>query len=367
MLTFRCNDYTFAVDAPPSISASLGALLRELVADDDASHRWEISLTEDRATLTIDGRAILTDVPKQLIHSYVNTTLTRQVLDNEPHLLHLHAMAVLDGDSGIVVAGESGAGKSTLCAALVVAGATYLTDETVAVDGDSNGLITYPKPLSVKKYSNSYMWDVAEIDLTDSRGPGPWELEPTILGRSSTSRGLPVRTLATYRNQPDAEAAVKPIHRATLVRRLLADGHDVDRFGASALQVTARLASRATCLALSGGDARAIAPELIAAHRRPFVEGTTQEVLQPSGPGPSRREGIESLVLDGRALLFDERSVQVIELDEAQTVHWLACDGSPLESTVADMAEAFEISLDEATDAVTMAVMGFTALGVLSS
>lgn len=58
----------------------------------------------------------------------------------------LHASAVVAGDGAIVLAGGSGSGKSTLAATLVAGGATFLTDDVVALTVADGPVVAHPGP-----------------------------------------------------------------------------------------------------------------------------------------------------------------------------------------------------------------------------
>lgn len=59
----------------------------------------------------------------------------------------LHASAVVMGGRAVALAGPPGGGKSSLAAALVARGATFLTDDVLAVESSGGtGLLAYPGP-----------------------------------------------------------------------------------------------------------------------------------------------------------------------------------------------------------------------------
>lgn len=63
----------------------------------------------------------------------------------------LHAACVADGGRGVLLAGESGAGKTTLTVALVLAGATFLSDDMVFLDaaGETVRVLGLPDELDL--------------------------------------------------------------------------------------------------------------------------------------------------------------------------------------------------------------------------
>jgi hypothetical protein len=68
---------------------------------------------------------------------------------NSPDKTFIHAGAVAHGDRATIFPGQSFSGKTTLVAAMVRAGARYLSDEFAVLD--DGGLVhPYPKPLSLR-------------------------------------------------------------------------------------------------------------------------------------------------------------------------------------------------------------------------
>ena len=65
----------------------------------------------------------------------------------------LHASAVTLGGRALGLAGPSGAGKSTLARLLGTSGATFLTDDVLALSEDENGVRAHPGPALVRTRS----------------------------------------------------------------------------------------------------------------------------------------------------------------------------------------------------------------------
>jgi hypothetical protein len=76
-----------------------------------------------------------------------------------------HAGVVELAGVALAVPGASGAGKSTLTAALVMAGAGYVSDEALAIDYDDGLVRGYPKPIALGPESRRVL---------DLRPPGLW-------------------------------------------------------------------------------------------------------------------------------------------------------------------------------------------------
>lgn len=143
-------------------SAELGALLGpalEHLATADTP-RTTVSIVERPGSRSSRRFRILRD---SATHAFAATasdafdvtfTLLNDIAINDsPGHLVLHAGAVERDDSIVVVAGPSGRGKSTLTAALVQRGFAYLTDEVVAVDPETLGVLPYPKPFDLDRSS----------------------------------------------------------------------------------------------------------------------------------------------------------------------------------------------------------------------
>jgi hypothetical protein len=68
----------------------------------------------------------------------------------------VHSGVVAVPSGAVAFPAVSGAGKSTLTAALCLAGARYLSDEALVLDGDGDGPVTtlpYPKPVALSPWS----------------------------------------------------------------------------------------------------------------------------------------------------------------------------------------------------------------------
>jgi len=345
---YRCGQHRFRLEAPPEIASHVDSVFADLRDEptDSPTAQWLVESDGDYYTLKIDGLVqFRSRSPIEFGHRAV-PCLTRKALDDRPDALHLHAMAVLCSDAAIVVAGPSGAGKSTLCATLVNNGFPYMTDEAVAIDPASLGGHGYRKPLVVKRPAFDAVRTLTGLEPPRETG-GVWDIRASDLGPLASDEPHPVTMLVTYRHDAGAPARVEPAHRATMVHVLLSDALDAARFGPESLVVAARLAAGATCVEASGSDTRTIVSKLREQRHRP-VENGTVSVVGPASAGRAQRRSsaITSVVVDGRAVLYDPAAQRVIELDESASLWWQLLDGSPLGAIVSDVAA--EMSTDGA-------------------
>jgi hypothetical protein len=101
----------------------------------------------------------------------MDSAVRNQVGRRAPDRLFVHAGVVAWKGRGIVLPGRSGAGKTTLVAALLEAGATYLSDEYAVLDG--NGMVhPYPRPLSFRQGRERRVRRTAE-QLAGATASGP--------------------------------------------------------------------------------------------------------------------------------------------------------------------------------------------------
>jgi hypothetical protein len=101
--------------------------------------------------VSIDGQpAFRASGTGGLLHELDNH-LSSHLQRAAPRFYYVHA-ACLAGPSGAtLIVGESGAGKSTTALALSAAGATYLTDELVAIDLATRKVLPYPRAICLKQ------------------------------------------------------------------------------------------------------------------------------------------------------------------------------------------------------------------------
>ena len=156
----------------------------------------------------------------------------------------VHAGAVVWGDRALLLPGRSFSGKSTLVAALVQAGAGYLSDEYALLDAD--GLVhAYPSPLALRRPGGRRRHPLRDLYRGSGRAPAP--VGAVVITRFRPRRRWRPRAV-------DAGEAVVGLLANTVAAR--------DR-PATALRVLKRAVAGATLLAGDRGEAAEIVEPLL--------------------------------------------------------------------------------------------------------
>ncbi|HVN51718.1 MAG TPA: PqqD family peptide modification chaperone [Acidimicrobiales bacterium] len=173
---------------PPRLAAGAGVLVR--TDDEEVARRLDDALDglpaatsgSEVAMLSVDRRVVAGSI-RFRVHAagervgwaddrghaiaFALAGLNRLAAEGTHDRLLLHAGAVERDGRVAVIAGPSGRGKSTLTAALVRAGARYLSDELAVVDPVTGDVTAYPKPFELDGDA------VARLGLHDVVAPGP--------------------------------------------------------------------------------------------------------------------------------------------------------------------------------------------------
>ena len=291
-------------------------------------------------------------------------------------LLHSGAVAADDGRS-VLVCGRSGAGKTTLTAALARRGLAYLSDESVGVDPASLTVTPWRKPLTVKPGSQGVLAELAP-DAPDQLLTAPaWQVEPRALG------GLPLPAAQLHTTLivlPSFDPALDRVDVApvTPARAALALGQNSSALAAvrpRPLAALAALVSAVPTVLVRYPDAflaaQTVHDLLLATPTDPTAEATEVADLPPlpdrseSAPGGLRRRPeVDTLVLDGEAVLFD--GTRLHHLDAAATAVWSALDGTLAPDALAvDLARRYEADPGQVRADVESLIDAFTRAGLV--
>jgi energy-coupling factor transporter ATP-binding protein EcfA2 len=363
---FSASGYVFEFSGEAELVERLQAAFVDLATTPvERPHVWHIDASGNHTRVVIDGSEVRDWVQRIGVVRNVVSTLTMEVIAAQPTTLHLHAAAVVANGETLLLLAPSGSGKSTLTCALVAAGALYRTDEAVGVHPNGGGVTAYPKPISVKEAGFAAV--EAVTGLVAPRAAISWEIPASAFGGLADEGPHPVTTLVFNTYVPDQPVEVEVLHRASAVHRLLTDSQNVELVGTDSLLIAARLAASARCLRVSGGDAAQVARAVLDAHEQAFEPGEVEAIARAEvGAGPSRADGVASVLIDGRAVLFTPDPQRLIELDDRHTVWWVLLDGTDLDHTIDEVVRETGAERSDVIASAKCAVDVFRSLGVLA-
>jgi hypothetical protein len=268
----------FALDAPSAMIDTIVAAVRSRCHVTSATKppavTYEIRTKGDgyelvRITAT-ECESVAVEQTGHDLGELIADDLHRSVAEDQDRLLLVHAGAVEWNGIGIVIPGRSRSGKSTLTAALIGAGARYLSDELAPIDSD--GLVhPYPRQLSLR-------------DETGVGRPTPAE----DLGAATADRACPVRVMVdTCFVAGETFFPTVSSGAATLLR--LIDNTIVARSRPEhTMRVVARLGDEVQTLTSPRGDADVAAAVILRFVDREFSTPVVDEAKGESyagGPG----------------------------------------------------------------------------------
>jgi hypothetical protein len=242
--TYTCLGYRFTVGSGSVAGARLARAYAACeVAEDDGEPAVTLQLHDDGAgaCLTADDTEVarVADAAEavDLFAWYVNR---ESVLHATPSALVLHAAVTVHDGRAVLLPGASGSGKSTLAAALVARGASYATDEAVAVDPTTGELLANPKPLgldagarrALAPFLPAASWDDVALVGADCVG-------------ASCAPGAPCRAVMVVQPEFDATvegADVAPLTEFDVASALADQSFNFAHWGAAALDLVAGVA-----------------------------------------------------------------------------------------------------------------------------
>ncbi len=170
------------------------------------------------------------------------------VVDAARGRVFVHAGVVAAGGRAIVIAGPSHAGKSTLVAELVLAGATYYSDEYAVIGADGR-VAPYARPLGLRDPAGSVQ--------------RPWPV--AALGGRAGRAALPAGLIVLTEYVPGATWAPTAVSAGTGIVRLLAHACPVRAQPALVLGALRRCVAGVPILAGPRGAALPTAAAILAA------------------------------------------------------------------------------------------------------
>ncbi len=209
---------------------------------------------DGRFVASLDGRSLGEDTRPALPFLQLLGRISYEAIPTVKDRLAFHAGAVCLEGEGIVLPGASGSGKSTLVAALVMAGASYLSDEMALL---ADGMLEpFPRPLSLKRGSLAVLGhierrlpDVLEDPYLDERFVAPDDLRPGAIGTR-----CPLRFVVFPSYERGVPTVLEPIRRVAGVVELISNSFNFTGFGGQGLAALAAAAPDIAFYRLRSGD-----------------------------------------------------------------------------------------------------------------
>ncbi|MBL8852313.1 MAG: hypothetical protein JNG89_21755 [Planctomycetaceae bacterium] len=232
----------------PELLAPLLSDLPPSVTVDDDRPRTTFRLDFDHAgrpeSLLVDGRPHSLDLPADSpLDWQFDAVVTLHVAEQSPFVF-VHAGVVRYRQRAILFPGRSFAGKSTLTAALLSAGAEYLSDDFAVLD-DSGLVHPFHCPLRLRTSA------------------GRLEKLPADFGAASAEDPTPVGLIVDTQYSPGANFDPRRLTPGETVLRMFAHAVAARSAPARVGSVLARVARNAACLTGPRGDAAEAARQIL--------------------------------------------------------------------------------------------------------
>ncbi len=199
VIHLRINETTYEVRfETETLSAELLPRLSALEIPICApQHKFQLREFSEAVELSKDGVRFAIEPLVTGGRAILLQELTRLAVPGRDFTAILHAGAVSNGGSAVILAGSSFSGKSTLCTALMEAGFTCLSDDSACLTQD---------------------FQVAGMPFALSLREGAWPLFPHLQGRRfipsnlhGESPSVPVSSLVFVQYQPEAATKLEPV------------------------------------------------------------------------------------------------------------------------------------------------------------
>lgn len=255
---FRGLDFAFTVAASdPVLAAEIDrayGACRDAGTAPDRVHRFTCVEHVGGLDLALDGETIFTTPNPSLALARLVWEVNQRAVGSRPDVLVLHAAGVAVGRAAVLLPASSGHGKSTLAAALLAAGAAYLSDEAVGVTA-AGDLVPYPKPLSLSHASAALFPQLGERRAPGAARYAPLghEVAPGELG-ARVAGGAAPRAVVVPRYDPGGGTRLEPLPRADALVLLAQQCFNFDRFAGPPLATLAALVRACRCSRLAIAD-----------------------------------------------------------------------------------------------------------------
>ena len=271
-----------------------------------------------------DGKPVGGQANQNQVALAVTRKLNRAVLDAEPEVLHLHAGAVRDDHSVVLVIGSSFAGKSTLVAKLVAEGWRYLSDQQVGITPDGK-ILSYPRPITLRRNSWPLFDHLADVEVpTDADvAADRFELSPTVLGaidHSSPSRP----TLVICPDAASEAFYVEPLTTAETLELFVRDSLDLERAADVGIEAMLAVAASAPGYRVGGQDLDQKLQAIVdfAGKAEAPGEPVEQTVVADDEAGVRVEGALGWLFIDGSGAVYEPVTGSLVRFDESGYRSW---------------------------------------------
>jgi hypothetical protein len=185
----------------------------------------------------------------------------------------LHAAAATVEGTTVLLPGAAEAGKTTLVAGLMRNGASYVTDEAVAIDPVTREVLPYPKPLSIDRGSWEILPELAPSDVFADYCDEQWRVPPDAFQEGAVADPLRPGIVVFPSYALGAATSVEPLTGAEALLELLRNTFRFQEHPRRDLSVLAQLLGDVACFRLRSGslpDACAVVTDLVATDSTPM-------------------------------------------------------------------------------------------------
>lgn len=213
-------------------------------------------------TVTQDGRAVCERVSIDVAVSGLTTSITALAILTPRDGLAVHAAALVDRGSAVLLGGGSGAGKSTTSVELLARGWTFLTDEVVELDPATGAIRGLPRPIGVEGPARGWRPQLRPPWLVDDEPQlHRWPVPPGAIGQVGERGELGL--VAHLEFDGSAAATAEPIEPMQALGRLCALTFNRDRLTGEVLGLLGDLLERVPSVVVHHAGAKLAADAIV--------------------------------------------------------------------------------------------------------
>jgi hypothetical protein len=258
--------YRYAVEADdPGLARHGRPLLAAMKAPGAAPAERIVLHGPAEPRLVVDGETVAGSTTVDRLLPSLFWHLNQRAVASLPDHLLLHAGAVAAGSMAILLPAPMESGKTTLTAGLVQRGLDYVTDEAVAIDPATLGIVPYPKPLSIDQGS----WEVLpELRPKVSKRlqalhAFQWQVAPDAIRPGCLAGPCWPGLIVSPLYDPSSPTQLTPISRSQAVVLLAENSFNFRDRGRHLLPVIAAVVRRCECYRLTVNDLPTACAEIL--------------------------------------------------------------------------------------------------------